>query len=241
MRKLLLLSLLPIGLFGQTTIKPTVIADELKAGARIPSITVGTSPNTLTIDADKAIRMNGSVSAWEDLRIDGQNFGTGPSAPALTDSFLGVSGFQQRMFQGSIQDDEAFFNIQMPHQWKQGGGLEIHLHLVPWTAPVAADSAVFQFSYAWANIGGTFTTTLTTDTTCIHLNGTAQWGHKLVELANLASPAVGKTLSSVLVCRLRRLAHTNNNDTYTGGISVLYVDLHYEVDSFGSDAEILKQ
>ena len=237
----IMLTLIGLAAYAQTgVVKRLGGAVSVTTMASTSTITIGTAPNVVTIDGVNGLKLNGTATVWDDLRVDGQNFGSGPSAPALTDNFLGVSGLQQRMFQGSSQDDEAFFNIQLPHQWKQGGGLEIHIHMTPWTTPEAADSAVFQFSYSWANIGSAFPTSLTTDTTCIHLNGTAQWEHKLAELTNLATPANGKTLSSMLVCSLKRLAHTNDNDTYTGGISVLYVDLHYEIDSMGSKEEVIK-
>ena len=202
-------------------------------------MTIGTTKDSITVDTVKGLRLWGGATVWEDLRIDALTTPGGASEPVLTDNFRGVSGMFQRLWQGSTQDDRIFFNIQMPHQWKEGGGFEIHIHTFPWTTPAATDTAVWELSYDWQNINGTFgagSTVIVKQP----LNGVAQWQHKLVELVNLNSVAVGKTLSSVITCRLRRLANSNASDNYTGGMGVLYIDGHYEIDSMGSSQELIK-
>lgn len=195
--------------------------------------------NAITLDTNKGLRLTGTATVWEDLRIDALNTNGGISEPVLTNNFAGVSGIYQRFWQGSVADDQMLFNVQLAHAWKEGGGFEIHIHTFPWTTPSAGDTCVWEFSYNWQNVNGTYGA-MTTNTVKQPLNGTAQWQHKLIELINLNAPAVGKTISSILVCRLRRLANSNASDTYTGGMGVLYVDGHYEVDSMGSKDETVK-
>jgi hypothetical protein len=221
---------------GKVGIGTTAITHQMnvKNSARFDSTGAG-----ILVSPTDGIRLTGTATVWEDLRIDGLSTNGGASEPVLTDNFAGVSGMYQRLWQGSSQDDRMFFNIQMPHAWKQGGGFEIHIHTFPWTTPAAGDTAVWEFSYRWENINGNYGA-FTTNTVKQPLNGTTQWQHKLVELLNMATPAVGKTLSSILTCRLRRLASSNASDTYTGGMGVLYVDGHYEVDALGSKDELIK-
>jgi len=49
----------------------------------------------------------------------------------------------------------------------------------------------------------------------------------------------GDELSTVLICRLFRNS-SHANDTYGGTAGLLYIDAHYQVDSFGSDEELVK-
>ena len=57
---------------------------------------------------------------------------------------------------------------------------------------------------------------------------------QLFDFAIAGQSGSGKTISSVLLCRFFRQAAASNN--YADKIAVLYIDAHYQVDSFGSDA-----
>lgn len=192
--------------------------------------------NYASIDSN-GLRLHGSYTVYEDLRIDALSTPTGPDEPALTTGFAGSALLWQRMFQGSVRDDKIYFNIQLPHAWKEGGEFELHIHTAPWTSPAANDTAVWQLNYSWQNIDGTFAAP-TTVVVKQPLGGSAQWQHKLVELVEFNSG--GKTLSSVLACSIFRLANSSASDNYTGGMTILYIDCHYEVDGLGSSEELIK-
>lgn len=193
--------------------------------------------DSVVIDTANALRLYGNATVFEDLRIDATSTPTNSDEPALTSGFAGSSALLQRQFQGSVRDDKIYFNVQLPHAWKEGGYLEAHIHTSPWTTPSAGDTAVWQLNYSFQNINGTFTSP-TTATVKQPLNGTAQWGHKLVHLVNFNTS--GKTISSVMVCSIYRLANSSASDTYTGGMTILYIDFHYEVDALGSSNELIK-
>ncbi|KKK68933.1 hypothetical protein LCGC14_2939070, partial [marine sediment metagenome] len=48
----------------------------------------------------------------------------------------------------------------------------------------------------------------------------------------------GHTISSILLCRIKRVAA--GSDNYAGGIAILDFDVHYEIDTVGSRQEIIK-
>jgi hypothetical protein len=206
----------------------------------IPTLCLGQTykvgNNAISLDSN-GLYLYGNATMYEDLRIDATSTPSNADEPALTTGFAGSSDLFQRMFQGSVRDDKIYFNVQLPHAWKQDGIFEIHIHNAAWTNPVATDTAVWKLNYSWQNINGTFTAP-TSVIVKQPLGGTVQWKHNLVELTNFVT--IGKTISSVMVCSLYRLANSNASDTYTGGMSVLYIDCHYEINSLGSKKELIK-
>jgi hypothetical protein len=192
--------------------------------------------NAVNLDT-MGVVLYSNATMFDDLRIDGLTTPSNLDEPALTNSFAGSALLFQRVFQGSIRDDKIYFNIQLPHSWKQGGEFEIHLHNSAWTNPVATDTCVWQFNYAWDNINGIFDT-INTVTVKQPLGATAQWKHNKFELYRFT--VIGKTMSSVLACSIYRLANSNASDTYTGGMTILYIDCHYEIDGLGSPKELYK-
>jgi len=57
--------------------------------------------------------------------------------------------------------------------------------------------------------------------------------HYLAEFADIVPGTTASSLSSILIGRLFRNS-SSGSDTYTNKVGLLYIDAHYEVDSFGS-------
>jgi len=64
------------------------------------------------------------------------------------------------------------------------------------------------------------------------------WTHQIDEFAEI--PGTGKTISSILNCKLYRKATDAGADLYGQPASVLGFDIHYQIDGFGSDKELTK-
>lgn len=234
MKKLLVLAILLASLqvFSQENVLNTV----LRANKTDSTVVVGDTLNGIKLSPD-GLYLKGSATMFEDLRIDAMSTPANADEPALTGGFGGAATMFQRIFQGSVRDDKIYFNIQLPHAWKEGGFLELHIHTAPWTTPAATDTVVWGLQYNWQNINGTYTTPTLTKIKQ-PLGGVAQWQHKLVEIVNFNTS--GKTLSGIITCTLSRLANSDASDTYLGGMTVLYIDAHYEVNSLGSGQELIK-
>jgi len=208
------------------------------SGSKIRFGDVGNG-NYIEIDATTGnFRLVGTATSWDDLRLSGSSARVGVTAPSV-DAF-GPSGSLRTLRFEEGHHDEIYFEIQLPHNWLEGSNIYPHVHWSPVTTE--AGNVVWQLDYSWANLDDAFPapTTMTTDATAA--GGTA-WVHKLSQFkdgsANAYIDGTGKTLSSMLVCRLHRDAGAGD-DTLSEDVAFLEFDLHYQVDGFGSDDEYVK-
>jgi hypothetical protein len=124
-----------------------------------------------------------------------------------------------------------YFVVQLPHGYKEGTGIYPHVHwkqtqnLVP----------VFKLDYKWFNVGAAIPADFTTYTmgslALPYVSGSIQQISKNDE----PIAGTGKTISSLLLCRLYR-----DDNVYTGDALAYQFDIHYEIDGFGSDTEYTK-
>lgn len=184
------------------------------------------------------LRLYGNATQWDDLRIAGSNVRLGATAPTL--ATFGPSGNLRTLRFDAGQNDEVFFEIQMPHAWKEGSRIYPHVHWAPVSA--TAGNVVWTLEYSWANINEAFGAPSTMNTDATAAGGTA-WVHKITAFkdgsANAYIDGTGKTLSSMIAFRLSRNAGAGS-DTLAADVAFLEFDIHYEVDSFGSDLEYVK-
>lgn len=203
----------------------------------LSTLQVGTSPNYAYIEADGTFRVTGSATAFEDLRVDGLSARPGVVAPTDETGFRGNSSFQARNFVDN-QADEIQFDVQMPHSWNAGSPIYPHVHFSPWiTGTASVQAARFVLDYYWADVNGTFPTGSSTYQMTYTWTGSFQWKHLIATNASPLS-STGKSLSSILKCRLYRDNTVASN--LGGKITFLYFDIHYEVDSLGSSQEYTK-
>lgn len=199
--------------------------------------------NYLAIADDGTVSLNGSATTYDDLRVDGSRVqNSGVTAPAFA---VFVGGLYCNFFENT-KVQSVYFNVQMPHAWKEGSDLGAHVH---WTEKAIAPNSTkvhWGLEYQWVNIGENFNTTTNSTitgstvltTSSINADNTLALGeHAITSLGTISG--AGQKFSSVLVCRLYRDgAHVN--DTYTGDAALLSVDFHYQIDSFGTSSEFAK-
>lgn len=183
------------------------------------------------------LRLLGKATAWEDLRVSASVAKPGATAPSY--KTFGPSGNLQALMFEAGHHDEVFFEVQLPHAWKQGSNIYPHVHWTP--TDTTAGNVVWELEYSWANINGTFGAPSNMATDATAAGGTA-WVHKLTQLksgGNAYIDGTGKTFSSMIMCRLHRNSNSGS-DTLNKDVALLEIDFHYEVDSFGSDEEYVK-
>lgn len=164
---------------------------------------------------------------WDDLRAPASGLNpTGPTSPATVDTTDGSLVF--------TTGNAIVAWFQMPHNWKQGSILKPHIHWAKTTS--AAGIVNWKIKYKMANIGDVFSsfTTLASGINTISDSNTA-YKHALTEFADIN--AYGKTLSSMLCLYLERVT---SGDTYGADVNLYEIDVHYQVDGFGSDREYVK-
>ena len=130
-------------------------------------------------------------------------------------------------------EEIVFFTVQVPHSYKEGTDIKFHAH---WLGEDnTAGDVVWKFSYSWANVQGTFPG----ETTVAKAFTNGATDQQLIAgIADLDGTA--KTVSSMLLCSLKRNS-SNVADTLTGKSAyLLEVDFHFQMDTLGSQNEATK-
>ena len=186
-----------------------------------------------------------STPRWEDLRAPAPSFALGGSSDPgfikVLDDGSGSTGVFAYAFDASTEE-ELFQVFQMPHSWA-GGDIRAHVHWMPVsTAGSAGLDVCWGLEYSWAAIGSVFGNTEFLYGDVQHLGSgetlTADT-HYLTAIGDISG--LGKGISSMLICRIFRDATgVGGTDDYTADAALLELDLHYQVDSFGSRWEYVK-
>lgn len=174
-------------------------------------------------------------TVWDDLMIPGFAAKAGATAPTFTTY---KTNFMAWLFAGSGTDDQIYFTVQLPHSYKIGSDAHPHVHWAETVAPGAADrtNVVWEFLCTWQSFGQIpqgETTVLCTNS----ISGT-NCTHMISELPAISG--VGKGISSMMNCRLRRLASGSASDTYDQPVAFLQFDIHFQKDTVGSLYELQK-
>jgi len=191
--------------------------------------------------------------AWDDLRVEPVARTTGANAPTFEKYYDDAAGTSRGVYLYSFDDaaggseKEVFFSMQMPHNWKEGTEVNLHVH---WVGAVSDTDAVprWGLEYAWKDIGETYGNTVIVYANAV--NHTAAGTdvsitagkHYLSKFDPITPGADADGVSSVLIGRLFRDC-ANAADTYNAvgaKCGLLYIDAHYIVDGFGSRYEYVK-
>jgi hypothetical protein len=169
---------------------------------------------------------------WTDLVIEGT--GINPIGAAADPARSAVTGLLE--FSGTA-DNVITGCWQMPHGWKAGSLVRPHMHIRFTTSSVT--NSRWKFEYDVADVDGTFANvygTFTTLDTVTAANPQSTTKAAIVSFGDLSM--TGKKGSSLIHFKISRLAASDAADTYTG-LCILYsMDLHYQVASAGSPAEV---
>lgn len=220
----------------------TVWEKQLSAGS--------SSTNYVTIGGDGTVILNGSATTFNDLVVPVYSARNSSSTtPAWT--VFAAPGFYTYEYTAADNDvdKELFFNVQLPHDYKEGSTIFPHVHWSS-TSALGTTRPVWRFQYQWVNLNGNysadFSANLLTGYLVVQSGGGVESSpanltdtrrSMITPLGSISG--TGKTVSSMLLIRLTRFT-TDANDTFTGGAFILSFDLHYEIDSFGSSTEYAK-
>ena len=190
------------------------------------SLKVGNTASYVMIDQANGVRLVG-IDSWEDLRVPVSTVVVNP-ANSKPDWVAFVGNTRALGFDNTASEWVSF-SAQLPHNYLQGSDIEAHLH---WSATDGSAGGVrWVLDYTWANIGSPFPAIASLAETSAAASANT---HTYCDLEWITG--TGKTVSSVLMCRLwRDVAHTD--DDYAADAALLEFDFHYQVDGFGSENE----
>jgi len=175
-----------------------------------------------------------NVKLWDDLRapasaINPQGQASDPDVDAVNGGLLFGSG----------TPEIVFVQMQFPHTWAEGTYIVPHVH---WQKTTSASGGVaWRMEYKWVPIGEVMDATwteLNTDTT---VPGTPDDDtadkHVISSFGRVQTP--NKKISDMLLIKVSRQPG-EAGDTYAADARFLEFDIHYQVNSIGSDAEFVK-
>jgi len=177
---------------------------------------------------------------------------TGTNAPTFEKWYDDSGGSSRGVYLYSFDDadggseKEVHFTMQMPHAWA-GSAIAVHVH---WVGAVADTTAAprWGMEYIWAKIGAVYG-----DSVIVYTDGknyTAAGDdanitahkHYISKFTAITPSTDQDGISSILIGRLFRNSSAAE-DTYNESgakCGLLYIDAHYEVNSFGSNTEYTK-
>lgn len=148
----------------------------------------------------------------------------------VIDDGVGSTGVFAYKFEGN-QLEEVFFELQLPHSYKEGSDIKAHVHLA--SAGTSTATMDWGLEYTFANVNGVFgeTDLLTAQYT----PPSTALTHKILSLGTISGSGV--EVSAVFLCRLYRDGASDANANNCFAVSV---DFHLELDTLGSDGETTK-
>lgn len=214
---------------------PSFTFDKSTGEVSAPAARYGDLANYLYIGPDGTLRLYGMATVWDDLTFPATMIN--PSGATLDPPTFEQEHGWALFPDGSIKLFATL--VQMPHRWKAGSRLYPHVHWHKTTTGVG--DVTWRLEYKWANIGDVLDANWTTLESSIPIAVTADTNttrkHLITDWPSI--DATGKTISSMLLCRVSRVG-SGASDTYGGDAALLSFDIHIEIDSLGSSTEYSK-
>lgn len=214
-------------------ISPIVGTDSL-AIATLKSDDADATDLTINCGTNKTVVLTPVV--WDDIRIVPGSFDRpGVSDPAMV-AYAPNGGAISTYLWEFEKNDIASFSVQLPHSYKTGENIYVHVHWTPGTRgnEENGNKVGWKIDYTWANINAAFGSmdTLDLSDAC---DGT---DHVHQMTPDVAITGTSKGISSMLLCNIKR-TDTGTDDTWagttTGNLPLLMeIDFHFPIDTVGS-------
>ncbi len=196
-----------------------------------PALKIGDvdAGNYTDILADGTIRLNGDAKTWTDFSVPLTRDKQGQSSkPDYDFTNLGL------LFPENDESEIVYLNLQMLHQKALQTAINLHIHYIQ----SVSDQPIFELQYKFYNVNAVVPGSWTTVDT--HLNkGIFTWTSgdlmQIGEFPSIAAPA-NEDISSNLDLKIYR----QTGDGLTGDVLTKYIDLHFKIDSLGSDEAFVK-
>lgn len=211
---------------------------------------VAPSDLVLSCGTDKTLELAETV--WDDLRVPLTAGKLGLTNPPTWSQYrdngaasIGVYAYAFSDQAVAANEEELWFQVQLPHNWKEGTDIKPHIHWGIKTAGAANEFVKWGLEYTWANIDGTIgATTIITSNASSAATATTSGDttlvinkHYVTDIGTISG--TGKTISSMLLCRVFRNSSHADDDLAQDAYG-FEVDLHHEIDTLGSRQTLVK-
>lgn len=205
---------------------------------------IGDGTNNTYIEADGSLSYEGTATRYDDLTIPvtSTRIGAAGYEPSFEELATGGGGrgVYVYYFAGGSTQQELFFTVQIPHGRKYDTSIFPHVHWAPESDLPEGTGVVWGLEFNWANLGEVLGNTqiIYGSSKSSLIGGPANTNAHLLTAfdggaADSGIDGSGKTLSSMLICRVFR-ATLHADDNYAGKAGLLQIDFHIEYDADGS-------
>lgn len=187
------------------------------------------SNNCTYIESDGTLVMTGSATVYNDIICPIGNMRSGNTPPSYAIAFTG-SIYTTTFKNGN--DMEVYGCAELPHDYKEGTALNVHVHWSPDTTNTGHCGWKFEYTYANADFAFPASQTLTAPA------GVTGSGVVNSHINSLIGTITDSTLriGSVIAYRLWR----SGSDAYSGDAFGHQLGIHYESDTLGSRTTLIK-
>lgn len=162
--------------------------------------------------------------------------GAGSSIPSFT-AYNGGNLKAYEFLGTGVTTKDLAMGFQLPHSWKTGDTVYLHLHLF---VPSGTTGDIkFGFNYTWISINGVEAGETTITGTKTISSGAANNGNCILAIDSSAMAGTGQGISSIIYGRLYR-DPADGADTFGASVWLKSVDLHIRHDALGSRQEYVK-
>lgn len=218
--------------FDDIYIDSAALADHIRLGWKLAEIEYG--KQNISMPDGSVLTVGGDVTltdtTWDDLRF--RAAGINPPGAASDPTRDTSDG---RLTFSATASNIIAIQAQMPHSWKEGSAIRPHVHWSPTNTNTG--HVKWQMQYKIANVDEAFPGSWTTVTALDAGSGTSDM-HQIAGLGEI--DMTGKTLSCMILLLITRLG-ADVQDTYNADCKLNEVDIHYEMDTLGSDQEYTKE
>jgi len=205
-----------------TVLSPETDGDELQ----VDLARIGSSTDNVTISATGHLKLNGSATVFDDLFVPLTTTRQGSNnKPDFDYTNIGY------LFPQNDATEILYLIVQMPHRWKAGSDIFPHVHY----NRTSAGKPTFKIDYSWFNIGSAVAAPGTTLPLATEVITYTSGSIHQINQSTAAISGSGKTMSSILLIKLYR-----DDNTVSGDVLTYQFDLHFEIDSLGSNSEYQK-
>lgn len=167
---------------------------------------------------------------WEDLQVTISHMKIPPIYTPEMIEWKGGSVFSFRNVAQEINEDRLFFVVKLPHGYKDGSEIALHVH---WLGEdTSAGDVCWKFTHSWANEEGDEGFPDPTDLWAVATNNTTilhQLNHGTTEHID----GTGMEMASQVIGSIRRNS-SNSADTYSGKAYVTELTVCFQKDQVGS-------
>jgi hypothetical protein len=191
-----------------------LLTDEIKTD------TTAATDLTITTGAAKTLVLDTTV--YDDIIISASNLRGGVTAPAFAEFIAPV--WALKFING--QTDTVYGSFEIPHTYKEGTALEVHVHWSP--SSTNTEDCVWKFNAVVENMGSAGAFGAIPEMTATDAGGGVAFTHQYASFGTIAG--TGRRIGDIIAFELTRPA----GDGFTGDAFLHSIGVHFQVDTMGS-------